>query len=72
MSKPRKAQVILEFRSQADKSAFIGGLLDGWGEGAPIEVNWKSGKSDKDGRCEIPADLADVLKVRVLEDDNAD
>ena len=34
------AAVVVEFPSQAQKHDFIGGLLDGWGEAAPIQVTW--------------------------------
>lgn len=64
-----RAKVTLVFKSKSQKSAFISGLLDGWGEGAPIAVTWDHGKSDADGRCEVPATEADVLRIKVLDDD---
>lgn len=67
-AKPRKAYLILEFANDEQKSNFVGGLLDGWGEGAPITVDWDSGA---EGRDEVDAGAAPLLRVRVLEDDNA-
>ena len=64
-----KATVVLEFRSQAQKERFIGGLLDGWGESAPIDVTWDCGKSDAEGMCEVPAGKAAVLLIRVFKED---
>jgi hypothetical protein len=52
------AAVVVEFPSQAQKEDFIGGLLDGWGEGAPIEVTW-------DGA----AGTTNVWRIRVRDDD---
>lgn len=60
--------VKLVFKTHEDKSAFIGGLLDGWGEGGPFDVTWDHGATDEDGRCSIPADDADVLFVEMFED----
>jgi len=36
----KKPHVILTFTTEEQKNDFIGGLLDGWGEGAPIDVDW--------------------------------
>lgn len=63
------SQVILTFQSPEDKSKFIGGLLDGWGEGGPFTVDWESGKSDKEGMDEIPATAAPELFVTVTEEE---
>jgi hypothetical protein len=68
MSKTPKAYLILEFRNDDEKNRFVGGLLDGWGEGAPISVDWDSGKSDKDGICDVHAGIAPLLRVKVLKE----
>jgi hypothetical protein len=65
MKKP-KTYLILEFHNEAQKDSFVGGLLDGWGESAPIEVDWDSGKTAPDGSCEIHAGMAPLLRVKVL------
>lgn len=69
MAKKPKSYLILEFNNDEEKSRFVGGLLDGWGENGPFSISWDSGKADKDGRCEVPATEAPLLRVKVFPDD---
>lgn len=62
---PETAKVTLVFTSQEAKSQFIGGLLDGWGEGGQFQVDWDCGESNEDGPCEVPATEADEIRVTV-------
>lgn len=32
--------ITLHFATEKSKSEFLGGLLDGWGENAPINIQW--------------------------------
>lgn len=69
MAKQPKVYLILEFKNDREKSEFVGGLLDGWGESAPIRVTWDSGKTMRDGRCQVSAGEAPLLRVEVNEEE---
>lgn len=41
-------KIVLAFKDKASKEEWLGGYLDGWGEGAPFYTEWEGGKSADD------------------------
>jgi hypothetical protein len=48
----------LKFRSVQEKDIFLAGLIDGWGEGAPVSLSWDKSASV----YEVDTLLADVYE----------
>ena len=63
-----KAYLILEFPTKRQKSEFVGGLLDGWGESAPIDVSWDY-TTLPGGESRPHGGDAPLLRVKVRKDD---